>query len=298
MRIPRIPPAAAMLVLALPPGAAGQEPLFSPEIPAETMAELTGAFSCPVDKLIALYSSLAPAELPAMLAVESEVLLICAERQERLRAIMTAEIELRELMGIRPPLPGAPRISVAGIDRTRPVAEAAVGSCPAAVPVGFAEPEQDAGTEDAAETPVPPAAVETPSLPETNVPAAETAAGPAAGEAGAFPGLLASVLVNLADSAVEAPSPAAPVQACSGWSWIWTVRTSQGGQLAGIRDGNGNVIEVKEQDRLDGGLIVGRISREGVFVRNAGGRLVPLPRAAAAGSPVGAGQGEDPGVQR
>ena len=118
------------------------------------------------------------------------------------------------------------------------------------------------------------------------------------GASGDHHGLLAAVLTNLADSAAEAPAPVAPVQACGGWSWIWTVRTSQGGQLAGIRDGSGNVIEVKEQDRLDGGLVVGRIGREGVFFRDSGGRLVPLPRAAAAGSPVVAGQGELPEGQR
>ena len=298
MRIPRVTPAAAMLALAVPSGAAGQEPLFRPEAPAEAMVELTGAFSCPVDKLIALYSSLAPAELPAMLAVESEVLLICAERQERLRAIMTAELELRELMDIGPPPPGAPRISVAGTGSTPLAAPAAAVSCPFAVPAHTLEPEQDAGTEDAAETPAAPVTVAEPPVADTRVPVAEAATGPAAGEAGALPGLLAAVPVKLADSAAEAPAPVAPVHACGGWSWIWTVRTSQGGQLAGIRDASGNVIEVKEQDRLGGGLIVGRISREGVFVQDSGGRLVPLPRAAAAGSPVGAGQGDFPEGQR
>ena len=302
-RIPGIFPAAVMFLCGTPLDAAGQELLFSQDSRAETMADLAGAFSCPVDKLIALYSSLAPAELPAMLAVESEVLLICAERQERLRAIMTAEIELRELMDIPPPLPGAPRVSVAGIGREQLDSPATTRSCPASPPEDSGEPErvaeaEDAAGSDAAGTLVPPVTAAPAFAPDTEFTAARPAAGPAAGEAGVLSGLLAAALTSLADSAAGAAAPAAQVQACGEWSWIWTVRTSLGGRIAGLRDGSGNVIEVKEQDRLDGGLVVSRIGREGVFVQDGGGRLVPLPRAAAAGSTDGAGQGEVPGDGR
>ena len=301
MPISRIIAAAVMFGLGSSLDAAGQEPLFDPDAPPEPLAELAGAFSCPVDKLIALYSSLAPAELPAMLAVESEVLLICAERQERLRAIMTAEVELRELMDIPPPPPGAPRVSVAGIGRAQPAGAVADRSCPASLPEASGEPEEIAGTGDAGgrvavDTLAPPMTVAPPSVPDGEL---NRAAKPATGDAGVLSGLLAAALTSLADRATsEAAVPAIPVQACGEWSWIWTVRTSLGGQLAGLSDGSGRIYEVKEQDRLDGGLIVSRISREGVFVQDAGGRLVPLPRAAAAGSPNGAGQGEVPGEQR
>ncbi|MDE0256046.1 MAG: hypothetical protein OYG32_14740 [Rhodospirillaceae bacterium] len=106
--------AAAIALAAMLASGAGraQTPLFDADGGESAARGLRGAFSCPVDKLTELYRGLAPRELPAAMAVETEVLLICAERQEKIQALLEAEIRLRRLMDIPDPPPGSPRISV------------------------------------------------------------------------------------------------------------------------------------------------------------------------------------------
>ena len=259
-------PAASAVLACLAIPAAAQTPLFGADSRNDATESLAGAFSCPVDKLVDLYSSLAPDELPARLAVETEVLLICAERQEKLRSILTVELELRELMDIPDPGPGAGRISVAGHAGPAAVQPAAA---PAACPPVDGPPADGREIVQAPPLPEPAPAAQTPPVPTEAQP-------PGDGRDGVLMSLVATALTRLSDSAAAGERQQ---QSCGGWSWLWTVRTAQGQQLARLIDADGSAVEVREQDLLDGGLSVARIGPDGVSVQDARGAVWPLPRA-------------------
>ncbi len=252
IRVPDMTPAAvrhalpAAILLSLAGMTAAQTPFFGSR-EGDPLAPLTGAFSCPLDRLTDLYASLTPEEIPSLLEIESEVLLICSERQERLLAILRAEMELRELMDIAPPGPGSDRISVAdsSLARSSPLA-----AC---------------GPTEGQNGPMPAGGIAAPG------PAGNGRDGGAAAAA-----LLAAVLERLTTR--DAGNADSSGNACAVWSWAWTLRDAQGRPAAGLRSPEGEAMEVREQDRLPGGLTVIGITAGGVSLSDGAGKRIELPR--------------------
>ncbi|MCY4326950.1 MAG: hypothetical protein OXC53_05125 [Rhodobacteraceae bacterium] len=242
------------------PAAAQERLLFAPSR-YDPVAPLAGAFSCPFDLLADLYAALAPREIPGLMAVESEVLLICAERQELLKRILEAERDLRELAGLPSPGPGSSRISITDATLVTALDLPRITECPGP-----------------ADTP-PPLRVNQ-GVPAAPAPAPTSPAADASGSEMAE--LMAMLLTGLAATA----RPAAAVDTspatvnCGGnWRWEWTSRDPSGLRLARLRDLNGQQLEVREDDRLPTGEIVVGIDAGGVILKR-GPERFSIPAAA------------------
>lgn len=276
-----------------------QTPLFDSGRTA-TLEEARGAFSCPTDRLVNLYAALGQDEVLGIMAVETEVLLICSERQEKLLRIAEAELRLRKALNIAEPGPGAARISITGADLAAGAAQ--VTDCPAPGTTAGSPVQTPAhggggnGADPDAE-----ALAEASAVSGAGVPApltAEPAAGPS-GRTGGAAEAVASVRglleLALAASAPLALTPAAAEggQSCGGWSWVWTTRDFSGGRTALLRSEDGAEIEIGEQDSLPGGLTVASISNAGVSLSEPGGGTIRLPPVSQGGAPAAAAGGRE-----
>ena len=240
--------------------AAAQTPLFPVGPASGELEALKTAFSCPVSHLFDLYADLTDAtEALDVLAVETEVLLICRTRQARLASIATAEIELRRLLEIGDPAGGAARVSIAGtsaqpapllIDCPRP------GSGPAE---DTGEAAESGPTE--AELPAPQFMPETPA-------------------GSGLPEAIAALLETLA-----APAPAGAVRDCGSWSWLWTGRDHARRHTAVLVSTDGLQRQVTIGDRLPSGETVTGITADGVTISR-GGDAQRLPPFAENGTPL------------
>ena len=255
---------------------AGEVPAQAPLFPADrdgTSETLQSAFSCPLGRLTDLYSALAEAaEVLDVMSVETEVLVICRTRQERLRAVAEAELELRKLFGLANPAAGAARISI--MDAADGQAPIIVDSCPEPPPIasaGQAEPE----------------AAESVPMPEIPTETVDRSGGIDPVPGGTAPApvaeLLSALLTGLAD-APEADGTDAG-GSCSTWSWAWTGRDHSRRQSAMLVSPEGLRREVAVGDRLSGRLTVAAITPAGVTVDDGTGNLIRLPPSAGGAVP-------------
>ena len=254
---------AAASVAAAACQAQAQMPLF-PDGPEGTSATLQSAFSCPLGRLADLYSALAEAtEVLDVMAVETEVLVICQTRQERLKAVAEAELELRKLFSLADPSAGAARISI--MEATDGQAPIVVASCPepsATASAGQAEPEE-------AEPESPPSGTEA-------VMTALSAAAVGPPPRGSAPAPVADLLSALLAGIADGPDSSAG-GGCFSWSWAWTGRDHARRQSALLVSPEGLRREVAVGDRLSGRLTVAGITPSGVTVDDGEGNLSRLP---------------------
>ena len=240
--------------------AAAQTPLFPAGPASGELETLRTAFSCPVGHLFDLYADLTDAtEALDVLAVETEVLLICRSRQERLASIASAEFELRRLLGIEDPAGGAARVSIAGT--SGPSAPLLI-DCPG---------PSSGAAEDAGE-----AAESGPSKADFPAPPVMQAS---AGGTG-LPEAIAGLLETLA-----APAPAGAVMDCGSWSWLWTGRDHTRRHTAVLVSPGGQRRQVTIGDRLPSGETVTGITVDGVTISR-GGDSHRLPPFADDGTPL------------
>ena len=249
---------------ALAGGPAGaQTPLFQTGEGQAHLLVLQTAFSCPISHLSELYTALAEAsEVLDVMAVETEVLAICRERQQRLAEIAQAEIELRAVLGIADPATGAARVSITeGDTQQQPL----LVSCPD--PGTTSSPDQLAsepalvGSED--DSLMAAASAAQGGLPSALAPAAT---GSAAADA------LAALLAALDRSGA---SEGGNCQA--EWSWAWTGRDHARRHTALLVSPDGARQEVTIGDRLPSGQTVTAITQAGVVVDDISGQIVQLP---------------------
>ena len=258
--------------------ATAQEPLF-PTGGEGTAATLRSAFSCPLGRLTDLYTELAEAaEVLDVMAVETEVLVICRTRQERLRAVAEAELELRGLFGLADPAAGAARISI--MEAAAGQSPIIVGSCPDPSPVASAG---QAGPE----------AGEPASLPDRPALTAAAAAGtgplPPESDSAPIAELLSALLTGIADGPEASGG-------CTAWSWAWTGRDHSRRHSAMLVSPEGLRREVSVGDRLSGRLTVAGITPAGVTVEDGGGNLIRLPPLG--GNPASPDGGTDAAADR
>ena len=236
---------------------------------------LESAFSCPLDRLRQLYTDLnSSEEVLDLMAVESEILLICRDRQEKLRAIATAEMELRNLLDIVHPGPGAARIAISG---TEMAAAPMVMACPqpeTGIAVAAAGEQIASGPAEA------PPQLQDSQLPDT--PPARMASSPVLTVLAALPAAddMARLLALLAERS-HTPDNVE----CGAWRWVWTSRDFSGRPAALLLSPTGEQQQVTLQTRLPGGLTVTDISTQEVVVTATDGTAMALPRAGARPAP-------------
>ncbi len=270
MQKPVIPALSMMLGAFVATDGSAQAALFDSEGAASQAVTLQTAFSCPLGQLAELYAGLAEAtDALDLLAVETEVLTICRTRQERLRAIADAELELRELFGIENPAGGAARISIMD-----------AGSSHAPLIVSCPKPDTGLQASDA-----PGDGQGQEILPEAEPePQAELVAMPAHP-----PGMSSAPVSELLSALLTglAVKPASnPASGCGSWSWAWTGRDSRRSHAAVLVSPDGHRREVAIGDRLPAGLSVYGISTGGVTLEDRSGELIRLPPSSSAGPAV------------